>query len=430
MTCPRQVAIRTLVLGVWAATIAAGQTVLNDPKKIADAEKFFHILQDKNSGCEVLSVRPHFIFSLRVQAGYLVRMPRAESEVPRQKWIVLSRIAPQAGNRNPVYLADVVHSPGDGMSQELEIEGVYSLGVGRYAVTFLMFDSRGEVCRKDWQIDARLSSGVSKFKPSLAPGTVEGSLGSDGVRAPGAKSIGHVTILLHAASVLQSQTLLGPLDKTMLLDGTIALMEELPVHSVRLVLFNLEQRRQLFCKDTFTLDALPEVAKALDAVQPAAVDYGAAQNTGGTANFIEKLVSQEIHASDPSNAVIFLGPKSIYRSKPSSKIDLPPGSKLRFFYLLCESTRFLLARSSTLSGGEWGAQGLAMGLPPRSSLGTAIPPADLPDSTVWSNYGPNHGADSIQYMVEELKGKTLQVDSPISFADAAAEITRLSRRKR
>ena len=366
----------------------------------------------------------------------LPRLPLAQSQGQGQKWVVLIRITPQEGNGDPVYLSDVAQFPEGGViGQESKIEGSYWLGEGRYAVKFLMFDSRGDVCRKDWQIDARQNSGVSKFKPILAPGTVGGSLGTGGVRTAGAKPIDRLTILLHAASVLQRQTLLGPLDKTMLLDGIVALMQELPARSVRLVVFNLEQRREMLRKEGFTLEALPEVAKVLDAVQPAAVGYSAVQNPGGAAGFIENLLNQEVHESEPSEAVVFLGPKSIYKDRPSAQFGLPPGTEQRFYYLMCEPTRFLLPRSSTLDGGDWRAQGLAMGFPPRSPSGAIQPNApdvqpNVPNDLVWKNYGPNAGADSIEYTLGQLKGKTVQVDSAGSFASAVAEIIRLPGKNR
>ncbi len=424
MVDPLPVAIRTLAIGILAVAVAPAQTVLNDAKKIADARRLIDTLGGDQSVCEVSPLKPHFIFSLRMQAGYVVRLLPSRPQGQGQKWIVLTRITPQEGNGNPVYLSDVVQFPNSGVGQESTIEGFYWLGEGRYAVKFLMFDSGGDVCREDWQIDARLNAGVSRFKPILAPGTVAGYLGTEGFPASGAKPVERLTILLHAASVLQRQTLVGPLAKAMLLDGLVALMEELPARSVRLVVFNLEQRKELLLKDGFTLEALPEVAPVLDAVQPAAVDYHAVQNPGGAVDLIENRLNQEMHASDPSEAVIFLGPRSIYKSKPSPKFGLPPGAKQRFFYLVCDPTRFLLPHSSTLSGGDWGAQGLAMGLPTPSPWGAIQP--DVPDNHVWKNYGPNAGADSIAYAVDRLKGKTLQVDSARSFADAVAEIVRLS----
>jgi hypothetical protein len=105
--------------------------------------------------------------------------------------------------------------------------------------------------------------------------------------------------------------------------------------------------------------------------------------------------------------------------------------KQRFYYLMCEPTRFLMGRSSTLDGGNWGAQSLSMGEATAAPQGVMRP--NMPDGTdnhVWKNYGPNAGADSIEYALDQLKGKTVQVDSAGSFAGAVAEIIRLSGTKR
>jgi len=374
-------------MAVLAAAALPAQTVLEDPKKIADARKLLDTVSGEDAGCEVLPIRPHFVFSLRVHAGYVVRLPQEQGQ---QQWIMLTSITPLEGNGEPRYFSDV-----SGLGSK--IEGSYWLGEGRYTAKFLMFDSRGDVCRKSWKIDARLNSG--------------------GVHAK-VKPVGRVTILVHAASVLQKQTMLGKLDKAMLLDGIVALLDELPAASVRVVVFNLEQQRELFRQDGFAVEALPQVAQVLDTVQPATVDYRVVQNPAGPAEFVERLLNQEMQASDPSDAVIFLGPKSIYQAKPSPGFHLSPGVKQRFFYLVCEPTRFLLPRSSTLSGAGWSESGRGMALPPQF---------DPPDDLVWTNYGPNYAADSIQHAVGQLNGKTLQVDSVVSFAHAVAAIARQSR---
>jgi hypothetical protein len=274
---------------------------------------------------------------------------------------------------------------------------------------------------------------VRNFKPVLAPGTVKGVLSNGGGRAAGAKPVGRLTILLHAASVLQLQTLLRPSDKAMLLDGMVALMDEMPARWVRLVVFNLEQQKEILRRDGFTFDALPEVAQALNAVQPATVDYRALQHPGSTADFIQNLIKQEVHAPEPSDTVVFLGPRSIYKVKPSSSFALPPDAKQQFFYLVCEPTGIL--RTSSRSASGWGAQGLTMGFPPivhgetTPQPNPTVPPI-LPDDVQWTNYGPNHGPDSIEYAVDQLRGKTVQVDSVESFADAVNRIVRLSRANR
>jgi hypothetical protein len=417
MTSPLQVAMRTLALGVLAAMVAPGQTVLNEAKRIADARKLFETLQDNLPGCAVFPVKPRTLFSLRFEAGYLVRLPSTLSGVPERQWIALTRITPKGNQDQPVYLSQVVQSSID---HEPKVEGSYWLGEGRYAVELLVFDSRGDVCRKDWGIDAHMSPAAAGFKPILAAGEIGGSRETARTTRTSTKSLARVTILLHAASILQNQTLLNKLDKAMLLDGLVALMEELPSGSVRLVAFNLEQQRELFRKDGFTLEALPEVMRVLDALQPAAVDYSSVRNPDGTGDFLENLLSREMHVAQPSDAVVVLGPKSMYKSKPSAQFGLPPGTKQGFYYLECDPTGFLLGRSSTLYAGDWGAPTRAMGLPTRTMQ------SGIPDDHVWKNYGPNAGADSIAYALARLKGKTVHVDSASSFAAAVTKIIRLS----
>ena len=103
-----------------------------------------------------------------------------------------------------------------------------------------------------------------------------------------------------------------------------------------MIVFNLEQQKELLREEDFTLAALPMVARALDAVQPATVDYRTLQNPSRAGDFVQDLVKRELQASKPSDAVVSLGPRSIDKSKPSPALVLPPGAKQRFFYLLWE----------------------------------------------------------------------------------------------
>lgn len=65
-------------------------------------------------------------------------------------------------------------------------------------------------------------------------------------------------------------------------------------------------------------------------------------------------------------------------------------------------------------------QGLQMSVPLPYPGGDPVQP-NFPSGRL-SNYGPNHGPDSIEYAVDKLKGKTMTVDSVESFANAVAEI--------
>ena len=81
-----------------ALTSAAAQTVVEDPVKIAEAEKAIETMQGEPLQCEVVPMKPRFNFSLRLQSGYLYRVPMNQYQGAGHRWAVLTRITPQEGN--------------------------------------------------------------------------------------------------------------------------------------------------------------------------------------------------------------------------------------------------------------------------------------------------------------------------------------------
>jgi hypothetical protein len=371
--------VHLIALIAAAATALSAQAVLDSTTKIADASRLLDTYHGRQFRCEVFARRPRFNFTLRLQAGYVVKMRRRQFLAGGQ-WVVLTRITPLDADRDPVYLSDVLQSPSFvGPDNAAFLDGSYWLGEGRYSVKWLMFDANGNFCREDWRIHARLKSSERAVSPVLPPHAVAAASWNGIARPPGQISqLKRLTILLHAAPLLQSQTLLTQPSKGFLLDALLALMEVMPADSVRLVVFNLDQQKEILRNDAFTLDALPEVAKALDEM-PWAVDYRVLRNTAGTVDLLERLANQEMQARDPSDAVVFIGPHARYHVPPPVPFG-PSGAKQPFFYLLCANTQEHRPR----------------------------------------NFEP----DSIEYTVNRLQGKILKVDSPDSFAKAVAAIKR------
>ncbi|HTX39458.1 MAG TPA: hypothetical protein VME43_30780 [Bryobacteraceae bacterium] len=406
---------------------AGAQGVLDTPRQIADARKLLDSFRGHPVHCDVVPIEPRFNFTLRLQAGYVGRVSPKLQE--GRQWVVLVRVKPR-GDGTPVYLSDVVRLPAGGISGWAgDFSGSFWLGEGRYAVKWLMFDGDGDVCRKEWSIEARLKSQERRIHPLLPPNTVAG-VAWGGVQAAGSTPhAGRLTILLHAASLRQGKSVLGTPAEGLLLDALLALMEEMPAGRVRLVVFNLDQQKELWRREGFTLQAMPEVAKALEET-PVAVDYRVLQNPGGVLDLIEGLANREMHAAEPSEAVVFLGPHSLYNGKPSAGFARPAGAKQRFFYLSwanTEARRGFVAGGPASggpmpNGGGMGAQErMAMGLPPFSPEG--VPAGTIPRVRP-ASVRPNHGPDSIEYTVDQLGGIAFKVDSPDSFAGAVAEIRR------
>jgi hypothetical protein len=409
-------ASRTMAMG-FLAVVAAAQTLLDDSAKIADARKLLDNFQGRRAGCDVLPMRPQLDFSLRLESGYYWRLNLNQSEVARQKWIVLARVTPQDGNRRPAYLSGVAQFAENGDIDWEQKVGHFWIGEGRYAVKFLMFDECGRTCRKDWEVKARLSASERTLAPRLPPNGVAGDTWSVASHPTG---IERLTILMNVGDEVRTA------DQVMLMNALTALLGELPARSVRLVLFDLTQRKELFRRDNFTPEELPEVDKAIRAVQFEPVDVAALQN-GGT-DVIENLANLEIHSPEPSAAVVFLGLPSLYKSKPSASLGQPLGTGPQFFYVLCPPSG--PAGTHTSGGmrddnpygpaGPWEPGGRVIP-PPIGTAGPRTGPLPrFPSSIPQSGGGP----DSILYAVQQLGGKTLTVSTPDAFVKAIAQITR------
>jgi len=146
---------------------------------------------------------------------------------------------------------------------------------------------------------------------------------------------------------------------------------------VRLVVFNLDQQKELFRQDVLTPEAFDEVAQSMNNLQLQTVDYRVLQNKRGHIGLLADLVNQELTAKDPSDAVIFLGPTSRFYDKfLDTEIDSRAAVAPRVFYLQY-----------------------------RPYFGRG---ADFPDS--------------IEFATKKVRGKTMAIHTPDEFAKAIKQI--------
>jgi hypothetical protein len=220
---------------------------------------------------------------------------------------------------------------------QLEFFGFYLLGEGRYDVAWKLMDDTGRVCRKNWKIDAKLKHGEGMVKVALPPATVADFSLRGAPRAPqpqdDAPAI-RLTILMHASPVSPRRTRLSGRDRVMLLGTLSSLLDRLPVRSVRLVVFNLDQQKELYRDESFEQQSIGRVAESIATVELGKVDYQVLQNRGGHLDLLADLIHGEFNAGTPSDVVLFLGPMSRFFDKmPSEELERPPGAATRFYYL-------------------------------------------------------------------------------------------------
>jgi hypothetical protein len=350
--------------------------------------------------CGISPIHPSMNFGLRLQAGYTINVPLVQYKGPGHKWRVLVRIEPRDPAGAPVYLASQFElAPVPETKAEGEIGGAFLLGEGRYEASLALQDDLRRVCTAGWQIDANGRS-VRGLENLLPPGTVA-ELSSAPAQTHQDAVFDRLTVLVHAAPAVARESRLQASDLVTSLGELSSLLAERPARSVRLVVFNLAQQTELLRQEPFHLADLNHVQQALYNLQLARVDYRVLQNRGGEADLLTGIVERELDASDPPDAVVFLGPRLRSPSGLAKRALSIPKKMPRFFYVA-----------------RWRAPRRTGGTPNDMEGRFGALPLDPLPARVRS------GTDVIAEMVARLKGKTFDVQSPSDFAKAIRQIGR------
>jgi hypothetical protein len=293
---------------------------------------------------------------------------------------MVTRITPEGGQK-PVYLASRVRLPPVPKTKlEAEVGGGYLLGEGRYNVNWTLLDDAGRICRGSWRVDARLGRRERQLKLAMARDTVADFTlrgRSEGKRGTDDAAPIRLTVLLNAAPLFPLRTRLRASDRVILTGLLSSLLERVPVRSVRLVVFNLDQQKTLLRQEAFAPGALGRVAQALNGTELGLVDYHVLQNPRGHVDFLASLMNQELRAEAPSDVVVFLGPETRFADKVSqAELEYPGGTAPQFFNLQFR---------------------------PYFRAGPSFP-------------------DSISLATAKVKGKTIIIRTPADFAKAIEQI--------
>jgi hypothetical protein len=369
--------MRPVFLALMIASTALGQYVVQRSR----AEKLIagH-MDDRSLHCEVTPVPARLSFSFRFQTGYVVRMPMKQYTGPGRHWNILMRVTP-AGGGEPIYLGSYTrfHNIPKTNTQG-EFGGAYQVGEGHYTVDWMLFDDQNRTCRKSWKVEAKLDSHARGLKLGMTPNTAgpltyrRWSQQSDDSDV---NPLGRLTVLLHAAPLYPRSTRFRAQDRLMLVSSLASLLEALPARSVRVVVFNLDQQKELFREDDLTPDSFDQVAQSTSNLQLQLVDYRVLQNRRGHISLLADLIKQELEAAQPSDTVIFLGPTSRFYDKvPDVALEQHLAAVPQFFYFQYKP--------------YWGRE------------------ASFPDSVAMA--------------IRKVKGKTMLIHSPDEFARAIREV--------
>lgn len=329
--------------GLWQPAPARAQLPLSRP-----AEKNFARVFDKdfNGGrlnCHVEPFKPFFDFSFRYEFGYVIQCPLNQFEGKPTNVATLLRVTPTGGD--PTLLGQSFTIPAlpparEGkvdfrrLHAEMEFSGVFIAGEGEYEIELAVLDDQNRLHRKSWRMTASPHGKESSIPAALQPHKV-GSISTPVWKGTSDDGKGlHLTVLLDAAPVNPYSSKLRAWDRAFLLGALSSLLRQMPLASVHLVAFNLDQQQELYRDEDFDHLGMYRLSAALTKLELGTVSYKVLQRPNGWGDVLANLVRQEVVRGQPADAVVFIGPNQrITRKLPPEMFAPEKRASVPFFYM-------------------------------------------------------------------------------------------------
>ena len=314
----RNTAVRLIafvIFAIFAGPLAA-QFLLEpgtQPGRVMPS-RFVQVWDDRKAPilrCRVDQVPPRLSFSFKYWSGFEVTLPATEVVGPTgNRLVTVFRVRPRLPEAKWTYFFQESTLPEvpPGKKVDLWYGGGFFAGVGKYEVDWMLVERDGKVCRKSWTFSANAARNVEM---AAAPNTVSSVRLEDwaGFKAtPDAKR--EVTVLLNAAPVARRRytTKLSPWDRTILLTSLKSVLDQVRVTRARVVVFDVDGRRELFRSADFRPRDYRRLFGILERADFGTIDYSTLATGPPTGEFLFNIVEKEIAAA-PGQPVIFLGPE-------------------------------------------------------------------------------------------------------------------------
>jgi hypothetical protein len=225
------------------------------------------------------------------------------------------RVTPLAKSENPVYLTQGFALPkfpaelkGDGV-----LAGGFDLGPGRYAVEWMMRDSRERVCSARWEVEAKSGSQRKVLPLTLKPNTVVERAASTFEKGNAGWASGrrlHLKILLNLSPVYSKQSILTPEDTMVLLSILRGITEQPDVSGFDLLAFNMREQKIVYTENNVAKVDYSAVEHALRASKAGTIAYRLLLDPLSETKFLTQLLTKQLRIREPSaDAIVIVGAK-------------------------------------------------------------------------------------------------------------------------
>lgn len=272
----------------------------------------------KDLPCTVTPEKPALGFDLRLHAGYQVTVPLRELTGRGGMLSILFRVVPVDAQQPPVYFIQKVRVPPieeDQARGQVQLEGSFDVGEGRYRVEWLMRDQMERVCASFWEIEAALSDSDRNVSLALPPGQVSETEREFFTEEPPVERIQgerllNVKVLVNFAPERSDMAAMRPHDLKALVSILRALSREPRIGSFSVVAFNLHEQRVLYRQEMAPRIDFPALGQAVESLNPGTVSLAQLGERHPEAQFLADLVRDELRSGE-ADALIFAGPRTL-----------------------------------------------------------------------------------------------------------------------
>jgi hypothetical protein len=399
------------VIGVFFAAAAFAQQIVPVKKLPGGADAFDASQLHEPLPCTVTFTKPRLNLGFRFETTYAAQTPL--DAAAEHKWRVLFLVTPRNGE--PVYFTDSFDLPGPSdRAFDAIVKGTFFTGEGDYDVQWSLSDDLGRVCRQNARLEAYRTRNEQNVKVEMPPGAVGDFSWQPASQERVAAKTRRITVLMNAALPRVSHGQAVDNEWPALLTILSSLLEQVPEASVRLVVFNLDQQRELFRKDDFSAKDVAGIAHEGDASARWAVDSHVLQNPLGGWELLRKLESSEIHAAPAPDTVLFLGLPAASAEKIPDEMPQPGAAQAqRFLYLRYGSRELEPQAVPPLIRGQ-GVRDASVSSARGDGMGNMIPR---------SNPAPGYPrTDPIEQAVRRMGGRTIGISSADTLSKAISEV--------
>jgi hypothetical protein len=330
-----------LAAGVLISASAYGQLPVS-AESAAEAQRVLASEKAASLDCHLETRKPFLDFSFRYEIGYIVRCGLGQFRGNEANLKILLRVTPL--HSAPVILEQSFGVPSapenlrdrinfKHFRSDIQFSGVYAAGEGTYENELLVVDGTNRAFRKKWRSRtegwAEGETSPMLLKPlaveSISVPVWEGlTKNSRGLR---------LTLLLDAAPVMPNSATLRAWDRAFLVGAVSSVLRQLPLASVRLIAFNLDQQREMFRDEQFEASGIAALANRLEAVELGTIAVNTLQRDKGWAELLNRLIREECEREPPSDAVVFVGPAQRFRTgSDAAELRVASDTAAPFFY--------------------------------------------------------------------------------------------------